>query len=323
MTPPSTVLRRLSEPDPRAELAAHVRQGLHSAPKRLGSKYFYDERGSMLFERICEQPEYYLTRVELDILRRCAADIAVAVGPRALVVEYGSGSGVKTRLLLEALQDPVAYTPVEISDSALQASIDALSAHCPGVQMLPLCADFTAPLRLPRPRREPDSVLVYFPGSTIGNFETADALRLLRVMCAEIGARGAALIGIDLKKDHRVLEAAYNDAAGVTAEFTLNLLHRLNRELGMDFDVDQFAHRARYNPLAGRIETHIVSRIDQPVHLDGQRFDFAACEKMLVEYSCKYAVPEFARLAGQAGLRLEQTWTDDAQHFAITLLRRA
>ena len=319
---PSTATQLVTERDPRHELAADVRKGLRATPKRLPSKYFYDARGSELFEKICEQPEYYLTRVELGILRQQAGSMAHAIGPDALVVEFGSGSGIKTQLLLAALERPVGYVPIEISSSALDASIEDLSARFPQIQMLPLCADFNTRLSLPSPRRRPRSVLIYFPGSTLGNFESAEALRLLRVMHSEMGAEGAALIGIDLKKDVRLLDAAYNDAAGVTAEFTLNLLHRLNRELGMDFDVSQFQHRARYSLLAGRIETHIVSSVAQQVHLDGASFEFAACEKMLVEYSCKYGLPEFAQMAMQAGLRVAQTWTDEAQQFAIQLLRR-
>lgn len=300
-----------------------VRKGLSATPRRIPSKYFYDARGSALFEKICAQPEYYLTRVEQDILRTQADDMARHVGPRALVVEYGSGSAVKTQRLLAALSDPVAYMPVEISGSALDASLRSLGAAFPQVEMLPLRADFTAALTLPRPRREPASVLIFFPGSTLGNFEPADSQRLLRVMHAEMGQNGAALIGIDLQKDVAVIEAAYNDRAGVTAEFTLNLLHRINRELGADFRVDQFAHQARYNPLAGRIETRILSLAEQTVSLDGARFHFAAGEKMLVEYSCKYSLPQFERMAAGAGLRLAQTWTDPDQMFAVTLLRRA
>ena len=319
---PSTATQLVDERDPVQELSDDVRKGLRATPKRLPSKYFYDARGSELFEKICEQPEYYLTRVELDILRQQAGSMARAIGTDALVVEYGSGSGIKTQLLLSALEQPVGYVPIEISSSALDASIADLTARFPQLQMLPLCADFNTRLSLPVPRRRPRSVLIYFPGSTIGNFDAAEALRLLRVMHAEMGAEGAALIGIDLKKDAKLLDAAYNDADGVTAELTLNLLQRLNRELGMDFDVSQFRHRARYNAMAGRIETHIVSTVAQRVHLDGASFEFAACERMLVEYSCKYALPEFAQMAAQAGLRVAQTWTDEAQQFAIQLLRR-
>ncbi|MGQ0697019.1 MAG: L-histidine N(alpha)-methyltransferase [Panacagrimonas sp.] len=318
----STALQMFDGNQDASELHADVRKGLGTSPKHIPSKYFYDARGSALFEKICELPEYYLTRTELEILRMQVDQMARAVGPGAMVVEYGSGSAVKTQLLLAALSDPVAYVPIEISPSALDASLENLAGRFPQMETMPLCADFTTTLSLPRPRRKPQSVLIFFPGSTLGNFETADAVHLLGVMHAEMGANGAALIGIDLKKDASLIEAAYNDAAGVTAEFTLNLLRRLNRELGTDFDLDQFQHRSRYNALAGRIETHIVSRIDQQVRFDGMRIEFAACEKMLVEYSCKYALPEFERMAARAGLRVADTWMDAGQMFALQLLRR-
>ncbi|MDQ2972767.1 MAG: L-histidine N(alpha)-methyltransferase, partial [Pseudomonadota bacterium] len=304
----------------RDEILDDVLAGLRRAPKRLPSKYFYDARGSQLFERICEQPEYTLMRDELAIMRARADEIAAVVGPDALVVEYGSGSGLKTRLLLEHLRTPVAYVPVEISRSALTASVQALRRDFPGIEMLPVCADFTRSVALPRPARRARRTLVYFPGSTIGNFETREAAQLLRQMRAEMGRDGAALIGVDLQKDPATLEAAYNDAAGVTAEFTLNMLVRFNRELGTDFDLATFRHRARWNPLAGRIETHIVSKVEQTVRVDGETFRFDAGETMLVEYSGKYSLEAFARLAEHAGLRVARVWTDEARRFSVQLL---
>ncbi len=308
---------------PPADFAADVCAGLARRPKRIASKYFYDARGSALFERICAQPEYYLTRTELAILHAHADEIAAAVGPRALVLEYGSGSGLKTRRLLDALVEPVAYVPVEISRAALDASTAALAPEFPELEILPLCADFTGRLAPPAPRRQPRRTLVYFPGSTLGNFGPDEAAAVLRGMRVNMGAGGLALVGIDLQKDPRVIEAAYNDAAGVTAEFTLNLLARINRELGADFDLTRFRHRAAYHALAGRIETHLVSQVAQVVHVAGQRFDFAAGEAMLVEYSCKYSPDGFARLAHAAGLRVVRNWTDPADWFANVLLARA
>lgn len=307
--------------DGRAVFLRDVLSGLGSSPKVLPSKYLYDSRGSELFERICRQPEYYLTRTELGILRACAQEIADAVGPDVQVVEYGSGAGVKTQVLLSALRSPAAYVPVEISRSALDASVQVLAEAFPGVEMLPLCGDFVAPLTLPVPARQPASVLVFFPGSTIGNFPDAEAVRLLGVMRGEMGDRGAALVGIDLRKDRATLEAAYNDAAGVTAAFTLNLLQRINRELEADFDLPAFAHRARYNDTAGRIETHIVSRAAQRVHVAGRAVDFADGEAMHVETSCKYSLDSFAGIAKEAGLRVDRFWTDRQQRFALVLLR--
>jgi L-histidine Nalpha-methyltransferase len=307
---------------PHDDFAADVRRGLTQTPKRIASKYFYDARGSELFEQICEQPEYYLTRTELAILQHNIVDIAEAIGPRALLVEYGSGAGIKTRLLLDAMQEPVGYVPVEISPSALNASVESLAEAFPDVDMLPVTADFTRPVDLPSPEQASRRTVVFFPGSTLGNFEQREAISLLRTMCIEMGRNGAAIVGIDLKKDTHLLEAAYNDAAGVTRDFTLNLLTRINRELGADFDLGKFRHRAHYNALAGRIETHIVSKADQVVRIGNQRFGFGQEEAMLVEYSCKYSQDDFASMAAKAGLRVVRTWTDPQHWFAVQMLER-
>lgn len=305
------------------DFAEDVRKGLSTRPKRIASKYFYDAAGSDLFERICAQPEYYLTRTELEILRDHVDEIATQIGTRALLVEYGSGAGIKTRLLLDALDRPIGYVPIEISESALEESVASLAEQFPDVQMLPVCADFTQPVTLPITRQRHERVVVFFPGSTLGNFEQREAIGLLRTMRDEIGANGFALVGVDLKKDRAILEAAYNDAAGVTRDFTLNLLVRMNRELGGNFALERFRHRAQYNALAGRIETHIVSICDQTVSVAGRRVAFAADEAMLVEYSCKYTQADIEAMAAKAGLRVVRTWTDPDQRFALELLARA
>ena len=315
----------LDDRQPGEGLLADALAGLSKSPKRLLSKYFYDARGSALFERICEQPEYYPTRVELSIMRGHVGAIAAALGPNVRLVEYGSGSGLKTRLLLRNLQSPVAYVPVEISRSALSESVADLGREFPAIEMLPVCADFTQPIKLPRAARAPRQTVVYFLGSTLGNFTPDEAMRLLRQMRDEAGQGGGVLdggvlIGIDLVKDKPALEAAYNDAAGVTAEFTLNLLVRMNRELGADFDLAGFRHRARWHPLAERIETDIVSRREQDVHIDGRTFHFAEREAMRVELSCKYTLGGFGRLAARAGLRIAQVWTDPARQFSVQWL---
>jgi len=302
------------------DFAGDALAGLKGTPKTLPSKYLYDTRGSELFEAICEQPEYYPTRTELSILNDQGSAIADTIGPRAQVVEYGSGSGVKTQRLLSALLDPVAYVPVEISHSALNASVAGLAAQFPDIEMLPVCADFLQPVALPVPERSAERVLIFFPGSTLGNFATAAAVNLLATMRSEMGDNGAALIGIDLKKDPAVIEAAYNDGAGVTADFTLNLLDRMNRELDADFDRSRFQHRARYNAIAGRIETQIISNSDQRVHVAGQPIDFAAGEGILVEYSCKYSQSDFAAMANRAGLVVTRSWTDPDKRFALQLV---
>jgi len=310
------------QPD-RARITADILHGLSQHPRQLPSKYFYDARGSQLFEQITRQPEYYPTRTELRLLQQVSSEIARAVGARLHVVELGSGSGRKTELLLHALPDPVAYTPIEISRAALLDSVARLAVALPEIEMLPVCADFTRPVELPEPQREPARRLLFFPGSTLGNFAHDDAVALLDAMRQTMGGNGMALIGIDLHKDPALIEAAYNDAAGVTAAFTLNLLQRLNREIGSDFDLDGFEHRARYSVPRLRIETELVSRRAQQVHVDGRRFDFAEGEAMTVEYSHKYTEASFAALIAEAGLKVRMQWDATDPAFGLRLLQRA
>lgn len=306
----------------RNDILDEVIDGLSQRPRRLSSKFFYDKRGSELFEQICQQPEYYLTRAELALMESNIEAIADTVGPAVQLVEYGSGSGIKTRMLLEHLDSPVAYVPVEISRSALAASIEQLGAELPDIEMLPVIADFTQALNLPTPTRPVERTVIYFPGSTIGNFEPAAAQALLETMRDELGDEGAVLIGVDRVKDPKVIEAAYNDAAGVTAEFTLNMLARFNRELAADFDLSGFGHRAQYNPMAERIETFIDSTRDQDVHIAGHTFHFDAGDSILVEFSCKYSRESFARLAARAGLYIHQSWTDSEGLFSLHCLNK-
>lgn len=305
------------------DITSDAIEGLSSSPKWLPSKYFYDSRGSQLFEAITRQPEYYLTRVELELLATSMPAIADAVASCAHVVEYGSGSGRKTELLLEGLEDPVAYTPIEISRTALLASVGRLAEAFPAIEMLPVCADFTQPVPLPQPTRESGHTLVFFPGSTLGNFTHDDAALLLRSMRETMGPRGQALVGIDLDKDTALIEAAYNDAAGVTRDFTLNLLARLNRDTGSDFDLAGFEHRARYSRERGRIETHLVSLREQDVRLAGRTFHFHAGEAMQVEYSHKYTDQSFEALIARAGLREVRRWNDPRDWFGLRLLEPA
>ncbi|MBP1475589.1 L-histidine N(alpha)-methyltransferase [Frateuria sp. MAH-13] len=300
-----------------------VRRGLRAQPKRLPSWLFYDAQGSALFERICGQPEYYLTRCEVALMREHAASIADTLGVDVRLVEYGSGSATKTRLLLEHMAAPVSYVPVEISPEPLQQSVRRLGEHFPHLPVQPLCADFTRPLRLPIPPRAPRRTVLYFPGSTIGNFDTREAIALLRKMRAEMGDNGGILIGADLKKDTALIEAAYNDAAGITAAFTLNMLARLNRELGSDFDLAAFSHRAHYNALAGRIETSLVSQREQKVHVGRSQIAFGKDEAIRVEVSCKYSLEDFAALAGKAGLEVLRVWLDPERMFSVQYLVRA
>ncbi|MDE3072419.1 MAG: L-histidine N(alpha)-methyltransferase [Pseudomonadota bacterium] len=305
------------------ELLELAQRGLGLHPRRLPSWLFYDERGSQLFERICEQPEYYLTRCEIALMRAHADSIADTLGDEVRLVEYGSGNAQKTRILLQHLRAPVGYVPVDISPEPLRQSVGRLAGEFPQLPLQPLCADFSRPLRLPIPPRAPRRTVLYFPGSTIGNFETREAAALLRKMRNEMGNDGGILIGVDLKKDHALIDAAYNDRAGVTAAFTLNMLARLNREIGSDFVLSAFAHRAHYNPMAGRIETHIVSRRGQEVRVGRTRVAFGEGETIQVEYSYKYSLDEFAALAARAGLAVHRVWLDPAQMFSVQYLVRA
>ncbi|WP_423179103.1 MULTISPECIES: L-histidine N(alpha)-methyltransferase [unclassified Stenotrophomonas] len=305
----------------RQQILTDVVAGLSRTPRQLPSKYFYDARGSRLFEQITQTCEYYPTRTELALLARVLPDIARSVGPHVHVVELGSGSGRKTALLLAALQDPVAYTPIEISRAALLSSIDHLAPALPDVEMLPVCADFTRAVAVPAPEREPARRLLFFPGSTLGNFVEEDAVALLRAMRQTMGRDGLALVGIDLHKDPALIEAAYNDVQGITAAFTLNLLARLNREIGSDFDLDGFRHRARYSVARLRIETDLVSQRAQDVRLDGRTFHFQADEPIRVEYSHKYTDDSFEALLLPAGLQVVRRWDAESPAYGLRLLR--
>ncbi|MGC1548233.1 MAG: L-histidine N(alpha)-methyltransferase [Rhodanobacter sp.] len=307
---------------PMSELLEIVLRGLRAQPKRLPSWLFYDERGSALFEQICEQPEYYLTRREIALLDEHAGDIADTLGADVRLVEYGSGHAHKTQQLLGHMATPVAWLPVDISPEPLRVSVQRVAERFPELPVQPLCADFTRPLRLPIPPRALRRTVIYFPGSTIGNFEHRDAITLLRKMRGEMGEAGGILIGVDLKKDNAIIEAAYNDRAGITAEFTLNMLARLNRELRCDFDLSSFQHRARYNAMAGRIETHIISTQEQRVRVGGQQVRFREGEAMQVEYSCKYSLNDFATLAARAGLEVQRVWIDSQRMFSVQYLVR-
>ncbi|MDE2149297.1 MAG: L-histidine N(alpha)-methyltransferase [Gammaproteobacteria bacterium] len=303
----------------RRRFAADVRAGLSATPKRLPSKYFYDERGSAQFDAICELPEYYLTRTEISIMRAHAGEMARELGPKLLLVELGSGSSVKTPLLLDHLPDAAGYVPVDISREHLQRSAAGLDRRYPGLSVRPVAADFTQSFTLPATDPAPARVAVFFPGSTIGNFEPTPAQALLRRMRTLAGDNGRLLIGVDLAKDRATLEAAYNDAAGVTAAFNLNLLARINRELGADFDLGAFEHRAHFDAAHSRIEMHLAARCAQRVHVCGQCFDFEAGETIHTENSYKHSAEDFARLAAGAGWRALRDWRDAHGWFAVML----
>ena len=291
--------------------------GLSLPEKALSPKYFYDAAGSRLFEAICRLKEYYPTRRELALTRAHLDDIARFTGARCQLIEYGSGESLKTRLLIERLR-PSAYVPVDISEAALRAAAKRLARAFPWLDVLSVVGDFMQPLKLPVYRaRSSERRVVYFPGSTIGNLTPEEAHAFLRMSRGQIGRRGAMLVGVDLKKDANVLHAAYNDAKGVTAAFNLNLLARINLELGANFDLRRFAHYAFYNVARGRIEMHLVSLAKQSVDVGRYRFGFDLGESIHTENSCKYSVDEFSALALAAGFRTDRVWKDSRGYFAL------
>ena len=300
-----------------ADFFADVITGLSSNPRTIPCKYFYDARGAALFQNICELVEYYVTRTEIDILDRSRPDIALQLGPNVELIGLGTGAGTKTRILIEALQNPAVYISVDISEKQLRESTALFRKIFPNLEILPVSADYLQSVVLPSPSRKPARKIVYFPGSTIGNFDPDEAMQFLRRIANVCRGGGGLLIGVDLKKDREVLEAAYNDSAGVTAEFNLNLLQRINRELGADFDLDQWRHLAIYNSNAGRIEMHLISETDQLVHLNEHKFHFRRAEKIITEFSYKYTPREFAALGAKAGFNFVRMWTDDARLFGV------
>jgi dimethylhistidine N-methyltransferase len=303
----------------RSEFADALIAGLSARQKSIPCRFFYDAEGSALFEAITELPEYYPTRTETAILRDHAADMAALAAPGAVLIEFGSGSSIKTELLLAEMRDLHAYMPIDISSSALSEAQARIATRFPRLAVLPVEADFSQPLKLSdsisaRPR------LGFFPGSTIGNLTEGEAVELLANMRAILGDGARLIIGADLKKDVRRLIAAYDDAAGVTAAFNLNLLHRANRELGTDFDVGQFAHAATYDVRNGRIDMHLVSRAEQSVTVLGHRFHFAIGERIHTEHSHKYDIDGFQALAKRAGWWPQVVWTDAENLFSVHVL---
>lgn len=296
--------------------------GLGREPKSLPCKLFYDARGSQLFEKICELPEYYLTRTEIAILDRFAADIATRIGPHCRLIELGSGASHKVRILLEALDRPAAYVAVDISREQLRRAAARLAADFPKVAVVAVCADYTRPFELPELPGPDGKRVGFFPGSTIGNFEPQQVVKFLADWATLLGPGGEMLIGADLKKDAAILNRAYNDKAGMNAAFNLNLLARINRELGGDFDLDRFAHVAFYNEAQGRVELYVKSLAEQAVTVTGRQFHFGAGELVHTENSYKYAIEDFRALAEQAGFEPVHSWTDRHDLFSVHYLRR-
>ncbi len=300
-----------------ADDMSEIIEGLSKQQKSLPPKFFYDERGSKLFDAICELPEYYLTRTELSIMQTHIEEIVSLVGPQASLIEFGSGSSLKTRMLLQNLDRLAAYVPVDISREHLVAAADSLAADYPAVEVWPVLADFMQPFKLPNPSVMPLRNIVYFPGSTIGNFSPDDAHKLLKVMHVEAGEDGALLIGVDLQKDIAIIERAYNDEGGVTAEFNVNMLSHLNNEFGANFNLDLFRPSAVYDAEHGRVEMSLISKCEQIVRVGGQSFHFAEGEALITEHSHKYTLEQFSGMAQKAGFVVDTVWTDPEQLFSV------
>lgn len=309
----------MSEVSERERFSEDVRSGLSVKPRSIPCKYLYDAKGSELFERICETSEYYVTRADLALHETHLDEIASKIGPDAHAIELGSGAGIKTHRLLNSLESPRAYTPIEISAAALAQSTRDLEAAFPDIEIRPVQADYTHPINddalllvPPATRR-----IVYFPGSTIGNFDRQEAIDFLVRLRDIAGITGAVLIGVDLVKPAERLIAAYDDAGGITAAFNRNLLERVSRELEAQVDLEAFTHQARYNELLERIEMHLVARYPTRIVIDDQVFEFEQGESIHTENSHKYSVESFRELAGQAGLRSEKVWFDPDGLFSM------
>lgn len=301
------------------DLLSEVLHGLETAPRSISPKFFYDARGSVLFDEICRLPEYYLTRTEMAILRRCARDIARHMPSDAVFVELGSGASEKVRLLLDVLR-PRAYLGIDISREFLLSATRRLARDYPWLEVHAACADYSRPLQLSYPPAHLPR-LAFFPGSSIGNFTPFEAGAFLERLRPLIGVGGGIIIGVDLRKDPKILHAAYNDAQGVTAAFNRNVLYRLRKEFGAQVDPEGFAHDAVYDEALGRIEMYLVSRGEQVLLIGDRRFTFADGERLHTEYSYKYSIDEFQRLAQTAGYTPDMVWTDADRYFSVHYLR--
>ena len=301
------------------DMLDEVMAGLRSSPKTLSPKFFYDERGSALFEQITNLNEYYLTRTEMGLFDAHLPEISNIVGNGVCLIEYGSGSSLKIRKVLETMAVD-AYVPIDISEAHLQANAKALHADYPEIDVFPVCADLTQPFELPAACTDMRKV-GFFPGSSIGNFEPAQAQSFLRVVRETVGVDGHLIIGVDRKKATDVLEAAYNDVKGVTAEFNLNVLDHINATLGADFDLNKFSHEAAYNADEGCIQMFLTSQETQEVAVAGERVLFSDQERVHTENSYKYHATEFSELAGGAGFEVQKTFSDEREWFSLYLLR--
>ncbi len=321
-----SLIRLIDQSPQPVDMTHELFEGLRASQKSIAPKYFYDEQGSLLFERITKLPEYYLTRTEIGILRAAVPEIAELAGNgakrrsrRPVLVECGSGSGEKARILIDGVS-PQAYVAIDISKDFLVSSCEALSGDYPDLDVCAVCADYSQDWRLSEALDTDAPLLAFFPGSSLGNFEPDEAARFLSQVGQAISGRGSLLIGIDPPKDASVLEAAYNDSAGVTARFNLNLLTRLNREFAANFDVSSYMHKAVYNPIHERIEMHLVSMRDQEVRVGGDKISIAKDESIHTENSYKYSHDRFISMAQEVGFSCTRRWTDEAGLFSVFLL---
>jgi dimethylhistidine N-methyltransferase len=310
---PNVARRMLRRPEP---FGSDVLSGLARSPKRLPSRWLYDDHGSELFEEITRLDEYYLTRTETGILRAFSGEIAGFCGENVTLLEYGAGAGVKAELLIEALHHPRLYVPMDIAGDFLQHTVARFQRRFPELSTRPITADFTSSFAMPDWIPSAQRV-AFFPGSTIGNLDADEVGAFLHRIRSHVGAAGRALIGVDLCEAPAILIPAYDDAAGVTARFNRNLLTRINRELGGNFIIERFQHSVRWNETEGAIEMHLVSTVDQTVTVLGRSFEFSGGETIHTESSRKYSVANFTKLAGQHGWRVDRVWTDDKELFGV------
>lgn len=315
----SSSLNKLT--DSQKQFINEVQLGLSNLQKTLPCKYFYDQTGSELFEEICDLDEYYITRTELALLESIENEVAQMIGKNSVIIEPGAGAGIKIRRLLSALDSPLTYVPMDISEDFLFYSADIIQKQFPDIEILPIQGDFTQPVKWLGTEQHSNRV-VFFPGSTIGNFEKQEAIEFMRNMHELIGDDGALIVGADLLKEKEILEAAYDDKKGVTAKFNKNLLSRINQELGGNFELNQFTHEARLNDEQQRIEMHLVSNKRQTVSIGDESFEFDAGESIHTENSHKYSIESFAKMAKEAGFKHVKTWTDENNLFSIHYLVR-
>ena len=297
-------------------------EGLENPPKKLSPKFFYDEKGSDLFEQICHLEEYYITRTELGILNENSKDISKTIGPKCCLIEFGSGNNRKVKILLDHLENPMTYMPIDISKEHLLRSAEEVAQEYPNLDVLAVCADYTQMIRLPE-WIEAQNKVAFFPGSTIGNLGPNEAMQFLENTHHLLNDGEGLLIGVDLKKDPKVLNAAYNDAKGITSDFNKNVLRRMNAELGTQFDLNSFKHKAHYVPDKGRVEMHLVSQKDQTVCLGDSPIRFAKGESIHTENSYKYSLDEFKRMANKAGFESKKVWMDSEEYFSVHYLEVA